>query len=108
MRGEAMTYGVPYQTHSEPSKQAAEAIRERVETLEEGVLNYIKACGDQGATDEEIFASFPRNAKESTLRARRVRLVQLGKVVAAFDHEANCPFTRRTFSGRQAQIWVAA
>lgn len=115
-----MSASAPYVKHSFSSKAAAETVKPVVKTLEQRVLDVIKRCPD-GCTDEEIYFEFIRGAaldypKESTVRARRVRLVEIGSVVAAKTDDAapgdiayiEIPVTRKTRSGRNAQVWVAA
>lgn len=103
-------YGVPYQQHSEPSRAAAATIKPK--TMERRVYDVIKNAGPNGRTDEEIYRTFLVDlsegyVKESTLRARRVRLVDLGQVKPATDECGTCYVTRPTESGRKAQVWVA-
>jgi len=94
----AFTHHLPAQRHSETSKAAAEmampsALRDR-----ERVLNFIKARGIEGSTDEEL--QFALLMQGSTQRPRRVELVKLGLVIDSGS-------TRKTISNRSATVWVA-
>ena len=69
----------PHQADSEPLRDAAEAILERVSELQGVVLRELMRCRDHGATDREIQAA--TGLSGSTERPRRVELVALGLVV---------------------------
>lgn len=88
----------PYQRHSETSKEAAEAIEPDLASLRGQVLAYIRACAENGATDDEVQVALDMNP--STERPRRVELWTAGWVVQT---EA----TRPTRSGRSATVWIA-
>lgn len=112
-------YGTPYQKHSGPSRDAATFVAPVVKSLEQRVFEVIAKAGNFGLTDEEVYillASYDRDrvTKESTIRARRVRLCELGKVTPKMSNEgfpgteSLLPVTRKTQSGRNAQVWIAA
>jgi hypothetical protein len=66
------------------------------------VYEFIRSRGPRGAIDqeiEELAASLGK--RESTGRARRVDLANAGRIVAAGR-------TRKTRSGRDAVVWIAA
>ena len=91
-------FTAPYQPHSATSKAAAAGIEPKAGTLRALVLNWLRARGSYGATDEEIAYQYDLNP--STARPRRVELVQAGLVRDSGQ-------TRPTRSGRQATVWVA-
>lgn len=78
---------------------AADAIKPCADTLRKRVLEYIRAQGRTGATDDEIQVALNMNG--STQRPRRIELFQQGKICMA-------PFMRRTRAGRRANVWVTA
>jgi hypothetical protein len=90
--------GVPYQKHSPTSKAAAHDISGQAHNLREVVFNFIDRMGARGATDDEIEVGL--QISPSTVRPRRVELVEAGKVVDSGR-------TRPTRSGRQAVVWIA-
>lgn len=83
---------------SPTSMAAADAIGDRLNTLQRSVVAFLKARGEHGATDEEIAAGLQMNP--STARPRRIELVRRGLVVEAG--------TRKTKSGRYATAWRLA
>lgn len=87
---------VPYQRHSETSRDAADRVVGHRETLQEQVFNFLQGCGERGATDEEVQVGLGMNP--STERPRRIELVEAGRVEPAGDKRA-------TKSGRSAQVW---
>lgn len=89
----------PYQSHSETRAAAAEAIRPTAHTLRAEVLRFLEGLGFVGATDEEMQVAL--NMNPSTQRPRRIELVEEGWV-------RDSGATRRTKSGRNAVVWVAA
>lgn len=89
----------PRQQHSPTSTEAAEAIEPRADTLRAQVLDYLRMCNVNGATDEEMQLALGMNP--STQRPRRVELVNAGLVVDSGR-------TRPTASGRAAVVWVVA
>lgn len=92
------TYIPPYQHHSPTSREAAHSIAPRVSALHQRVLDYLKHNPD-GATDEMLIDALHLNA--STLRPRRIELVNLGLVKDSTRYAL-------TRSGRRATIWRAA
>lgn len=93
MRGQPPAVNVP------TSIAAADAIKTCSDTLRKRVLDYIKAQGKTGATDDEIQVAL--NMGGSTQRPRRVELFQQGKICMA-------PMMRKTRTGRMANVWVLA
>ena len=89
---------LPYQPHSPTSRAAAESAKPKASALRTAVLEYLERRGSQGATDHEMQEALSMNP--STQRPRRVELVNCGRV-----GPAGC--TRKTPSGRNAQVWVA-
>lgn len=88
----------PYQAHSDTSRDAAEAIAGKANTLRRLVYEFIKECGSHGATDIECQRELGLDG--STQRPRRVRLVQLGLIEDSGE-------TRSSPSGRQSVVWRA-
>ena len=88
----------PAQRHSETSREAADAIEPKADTLRRLVLDFIRSRGDQGATDEECQDAL--GMAGSTQRPRRVELQNLVMVMDSGR-------TRKTHSGRNAVIWIA-
>lgn len=80
------------------SEAAAERIAPLAARLRARVLAAITAAGDMGMTDDELQAAL--GMPGNTERPRRRELEQDGKVRRAGR-------TRRTASGRQADVWVA-
>lgn len=91
-------FDVPYQRHSETSRAAAEAIEPDISTLRGQVLAFIRACGAEGATDDEVQVAL--NMNPSTQRPRRIELWGMG-LVSRTDR------TRPTRSRREAHVWIA-
>jgi hypothetical protein len=89
----------PFVRGSETSQAAAEALNVHAGYMREQVLSFIRARGDEGATDEEV--SFALNMKLDTSRARRCELRDAGVLRDAGRR-------RVTASGRRAVCWVAA
>tara|TARA_R110002020_G_scaffold75774_2_gene192540 strand:- start:1877 stop:2248 length:372 start_codon:yes stop_codon:yes gene_type:complete len=90
------TYGVPFQRHSDTSKEAAAKL-EGSETLRALVYQAIASSGDDGMTDPELQAELGLSG--STQRPRRVRLVELGLVRDSGN-------SRASKAGRQCTVWV--
>jgi hypothetical protein len=82
---------------SETSREAAEEIRPHLNRLEAVVLDAVRASGMDGLTDEEGIDA--TRLSPSTYRPRRVRMVELGRVVDSGRKRA-------TASGRLAVVWV--
>ncbi|MDF1551957.1 MAG: hypothetical protein P1P84_02790 [Deferrisomatales bacterium] len=87
------------QEHSDTSRAAAVAIEVNAGTLRAAVLDYIRAVGPSGATDEEIQNRLAMRA--NTERPRRVELVEGGYVADSGRRRAGS-------SGYMATVWVAA
>ena len=103
---ESAVEAVPYQRHSETSREAAESLAGGVaRSHEKMVLEYLRTLrglGTRGATDLEIDAYFrTAGVKFTTMRPRRIKLVQQGLVVETGE-------TRPTPTGRRATVWTAA
>jgi hypothetical protein len=80
---------LPYQPHSETSREAAEAAAPTAKCVRERVLEAIRAAGADGLTDEEldvVTGCYP------TARPRRVELRDAGLV-------RDSGFTRRSVRG---------
>ena len=88
----------PCQAHSATSRAAAEEIADRTATLRAKVLAHVRACGEAGATDEEMQAALPMPANTQRPRRRELQLAGLIKDSGRM---------RRTASGRRAVVWVA-
>jgi predicted ArsR family transcriptional regulator len=88
----------PCQHHSPTSCAAAEAIVPHLNKLQARVLDYLRGCGERGATDEELVEAL--RLSPSTARPRRIELVKAGLV-------RDSGRTRKTNSGREATVWVA-
>jgi hypothetical protein len=86
----------PAQAHSETSREAAEAIKPKVNDLHRMVLDALRGATD-GLTDEEMQELIPM--KPSTQRPRRIELCKLGLV-------RDSGRTRKTRSCRKAVVWV--
>lgn len=82
-----------------PSRDAARRIAPQAGRLSEQVLSAIREAGAAGMTDAEIQAKTGLDG--STQRPRRVALLNQGLV-------ANSNRKRRTPTGREATVWVAA
>lgn len=92
---------LPYQPHSETSKAAAVAMQDSAETLKGMVLALFKRAGRVGMTDGELISMMPARCCESSVRPRRIGLVDDGVVVDSGQK-------RHSPSGRQATVWVLA
>ena len=86
----------PAQAHSATSKAAADGIKILAAGLRGRVLSFIDSCGERGATDEEI--SQATGINPSTARPRRVELATRGLITKNG--------TRKTASGRMADVWA--
>jgi hypothetical protein len=84
---------------SATSAAAADSIGPKtLNALQVKVLRFLETCGAFGATDEEMQLALGMNP--STQRPRRIELARRGLVV-------KCG-TRRTASGRNADVWRVA
>lgn len=90
-------YAPPCQTHSPTSREAAEAIEPRTETLRRAVLDYLRSRGQDGATDEETIDALGMSG--NTARPRRIELQDMRLVCDSGK-------TRLTRSGRKAVVWI--
>jgi hypothetical protein len=91
--------GQPPAVAAATSIAAADAIKPCADNLRKQVLDYIRAQGKTGATDDECQIALGMGG--STQRPRRVELFQQGKICMA-------PMMRKTRTGRMANVWVAA
>jgi hypothetical protein len=89
---------LPYQQHSDTSRAAAAAAAGGAATDRRRVLEFLRARGDQGATDEEIQARLAMHPNGH--RARRIELVERG---LARDSGRK----RATARNHPATVWVA-
>jgi hypothetical protein len=87
----------PYARHSSTSRAASQAIEPRIHTQRYEVMQCIKQCGSRGATDAEISALLSLSG--DTVRPRRGSLAAAGLIEKSG--------TRKTASGRDADVWVA-
>ena len=90
------THTAPYAFGSATSKAAAKAVEPRVGTQKYEVLQYIKQCGDRGATDEELELALCLSG--DTVRPRRGSLADAWLIRKSG--------TRKTTSNRNADVWV--
>lgn len=88
----------PYARSSDTSMAAAVDIEPHAGTMRAQVLDFIRARGDEGATDDEIEVAL--DMRHQTASARRNDLAGLKWVVDSGR-------TRLTRSGRKATVWVA-
>ena len=88
----------PYQRHSATSKAAAAGVEPTAGTKRAKVLEYIRSCSAQGATDEEMQQCIPMLS--NTQRPRRVELLKAGLIV-------DSGLTRKTVGGDDAVVWRA-
>ena len=96
----------PFVRHSIPSLEAALSIAPHLEPLEARIYGLLAGVGAAGATDEELatlytFAHSGDRRKDSTIRARRVKLVSKGLVRDSGQ-------TRKGVSGRAMTVWVVS
>jgi hypothetical protein len=96
--GTQLTFTAPAPAHNgtPTSRAAAERIEPAAGTLRRQVLDYIRARGEQGATDEEMQDALRMNP--STQRPRRIELCDMGWV-------ERTDTTRKTRSGRDAAVY---
>lgn len=81
------------------SEAAALAAEPNAETLRAAVLAFIRACGDHGATDEEIQVALQMGGNTQRPRRRELHLRHLIRESGE---------TRMTRSNRRAVVWVKA
>lgn len=87
----------PYQSHSDTSRAAAEAIAPRLNVLQTKVLGYLWGC-EFGSTDEGGIEAL--RMSPSTYRPRRIELWKLNLV-------RDSGRTRKLRSGRLGTVWEA-
>lgn len=90
-------FTAPYQRHSATSRAAAASIEPKAGTKRAKVLEYIRSCSAQGATDEEMQQCIPMSP--NTQRPRRVELLK-AKLIK------DSGITRKTMGGDEAVVWV--
>jgi hypothetical protein len=88
----------PYAPGSDTSRAAAKAIRGHLTTLEQRVLDAIRAAGDAGLTDEECMRV--TGLRPNTQRPRRIELLA-AKLVRDSGQR------RPGVSGRKMTVWIA-
>lgn len=88
----------PFVAGSDTSEAAARSLKDRM-TLRRKVWEFIATKGQDGATDDEVEAAL--KMRHQTASARRRELVLQDAVRDSGQR-------RRTSSGRQATVWVAA
>lgn len=86
-----------FQHHSTPSREAAHSIAPRITDLQRRVLDYLKEH-PEGATDNALGLAL--DLKGSTLRPRRIELVDLGLVVDSGR------YARDGGSKRRSTVWI--
>ena len=91
----------PEQT--ETSQRAALSVWPKAGTQRARILDAVAACGEYGATDDELV--WDTDLPGNTVRPRRGELVDAGWLIAATD-AAGHPRVRPTTSGHDAQVWV--
>lgn len=89
---------VPYQPHSETSREAAQAISKHIGPMHERVLSYLRRH-PEGATDNALCEAL--DLKGSTLRPRRIELVEAGLVVDSGRYH------RDDDSKRKSTVWIS-
>ena len=93
----AMTFTAPYARNSATSKAAAKAVEPRIGTQKYNILAYIASSKNNGVTDEQIAHALGYSG--DTVRPRRGSLADAWLI--------RKQGTRKTTSGRDADIWVA-
>lgn len=91
--------GHPPHSNDTTSLEAAIAIMPSAESLREKVFAFIKKVGTYGATDDEIQSAL--DMEGNTQRPRRRELFLKGRIKLA-------GFTRKTRSGKAAEVYVVA
>lgn len=89
--------GLPFQRHSDTSRQAAIDMLPKAGTKRRQVLDGIECAGDYGATDEELQSALRMSG--NTERPRRVELMDAHLIKDSGRR-------RQTLSGEQAVVWV--
>jgi hypothetical protein len=80
------------------SQEALQAVKSQLPSLRTLVLNFVTACGERGATSEDLYHAYPK-LPQSSLHARLSELQVRGKV----SHHG----FRRNTRGRKMIVWVA-
>ena len=83
---------------TETARPAAEVLTPIAGHYREQVLQFIRARGEEGATDEAVQQAL--GLKRDTVRARRVELPDEGLILDSHR-------TRPVRSGRRAVVWLA-
>lgn len=99
-RDEIQIHSLPYQPHSEESKEAAKLAEPKAGTQRAEILKLLRLhAGRWGYTDDDIQRYLGLNA--NTERPRRIELVRAGLV------EKNPDQTGTSAKGRKAALWRA-
>ncbi len=93
----------PFARGSETSRQAAVSIQADTSRLRKLVLNHIWMTVGIGATCDEV--EVESGLSHQTCSARFRELAQRGQIIMKRDGEGR-PVTRKTRSGRAAQVWI--
>ena len=94
----AIDFTAPYQRHSKTSRASAERIEPKAGTKRAEVLEFLRARGPAGATDDEMQREIPMGA--NTQRPRRVELLAARLI-------RDSGIERNTAGGDPAVVWVA-
>ena len=89
---------LPYQKHSQTSKDTAKKEANRQNSFKWTVLDHFDMMRTCGITDEEL-TSYLSHCQPSTVRARRIGLVKQGFLM-------DSKTTRPTKSGNKATVWI--
>jgi len=91
----------PHVQRSVTSELAAHSMHGHLERLQIMVLSVLSRLEGQCGTDEEIADRMPPEVKDSTTRARRIALTQLGYI-------EDSGTTKKGSSGRLMTVWRLA
>ncbi len=94
----ASEYIPAFQPHSFTSREAAHSIAPKLPALQQRVLDYFKA-NPEGATDEMLIDAFGGTRYASTIRPRRIELVQQGLLKDSGRYAMGS-------SKRRATVWI--
>jgi hypothetical protein len=94
---DALDDSPPRQSHSPTSCAAAEAVKPDAKRMRQMVYDAIKSAGDDGLTDEEMFAVV--GLRHNSARPRRIDLMHDGLVRDSGRKRAGS-------SGHPATVWV--
>lgn len=89
----------PHQWHSDTSRAAAQSVQSKALVVRARVLDFIRARGAQGATDDEVHIAL--KIDKNTTAPRRRELQLKGQVT-------DSGFRRVTTSGKFATVWVVS